>query len=285
METAKQIQTVQEFYTQPGQMTQAGRYAPLLRELPADVDELCRIVQGLIVHIFWASRYGIELSEERKKEVGLRTMTAKLDRLFELDDHPLTEARPLEKKLVGNCRDISVFLASLLQYKGIPARARCGFGTYFIPGHYEDHWMTEYWHAEQQRWVRVDAQLDEFQQKKLHIEFDPHDMPEGAFVTGGLGWQLCRTGQADPDHFGIMDMKGLWFVQGDMIRDFLALNKVEILPWDMWGYMAYPEVPEQDLPMMDRLAALTLGGEAAHAEIRSLFASDPRLQPAADWKP
>jgi hypothetical protein len=32
-------------------------------------------------------------------------------------------------------------------------------------------------------------------------------------------------------------MHGIEFVRGDLLRDFLAFNKVEILPWDGgWGY-------------------------------------------------
>jgi hypothetical protein len=30
---------------------------------------------------------------------------------------------------------------------------------------------------------------------------------------------LCRSGQPDPDTFGIFDMHGLWFVRGNFVRD------------------------------------------------------------------
>jgi hypothetical protein len=285
MPSSRLLQTPQEFFATPGRLSDAGRYAPLLEALPDDIDELCGIVQGLIIHVFWASRYGITLSEERQAEVGIRGMPAKLERLLALDDSPLNVERPLDKKLVGNCRDISLFLTSILQHKGIPARARCGFGTYFLPDHYEDHWMCEYWHTDRQRWVQVDAQLDAFQQEKLHIQFDPHDMPAGAFVTAGWGWQMCRAGQADPHKFGIHDMHGLWFVGGNVIRDFLALNKLEILPWDDWGYVHYLDIPAQDLPALDHIAGLSLSTDAEFGKVRELFQNDPRLQPAADWKP
>ena len=130
----------QEFFSVPGLLTDTGKYARLLEELPQDIEQLCRIVQGLVVHIFWAARYGIDLSEERQAEVNMRSMPVKLDRIFELDKRPLVEKRSPEKKLVSNCSDISLFLVSNLQHKGIPARTRCGFGIYFIPGHYEDQW-------------------------------------------------------------------------------------------------------------------------------------------------
>src|SRR6516165_7569409 len=37
-------------------------------------------------------------------------------------------------------------------------------------GSFEDHWVCEYWNGAEERWVLVDAQLDELQQAKhLHI--------------------------------------------------------------------------------------------------------------------
>jgi transglutaminase-like putative cysteine protease len=83
-------------------------------------------------------------------------------------------------------------LAAMLRAKGIPARARCGFGTYFTPGRWEDHWVCEYWHNTAQQWIMVDAQLDAVQQEVLQITFDPLNMAPGHFVLAGEAWQLCR---------------------------------------------------------------------------------------------
>ena len=142
-------------------MTDPGPYAGLLDGLPTHLPDLVRALQGLAVHIFWAKRYGLELSKEREQEVTLRTLPRRLARMLELDPAPLTQARPLERKLVSNCRDFSVMIAGMLIHQGVPARARCGFGTYFMPDHYEDHWVVEYWNADQARWVMFDPQLDE----------------------------------------------------------------------------------------------------------------------------
>lgn len=161
------------WYNQPGIMTDPGEYRPLLEQLPADVPVLVRVTQGLMLHVFWADQYGQELTEARKSEVQLRPLRSMLARVLELDPRPLHETRSPDRRLVGNCRHFSVLLASLLKVHHIPARARCGFGTYFIPGHYEDHWIAEYWDAGRSRWVQVDAQLDLLQQNALKIAFDP----------------------------------------------------------------------------------------------------------------
>jgi hypothetical protein len=266
-------------------MTDPQDQAYLLADLPTDIPPLVKVVQGVMVHIFWAERYGLTLSDERKQEVNLRFVQKILARINELDPQPLTVARPLDKKIVGNCRDHSTLLCAVLRHQGVPARARCGFGAYFTPGHYEDHWVGEYWNTDQQRWILVDAQLDQLQCDSLKITFDPLDVPRDQFITGGPAWQMVRSGGADPDSFGIFEWHGQWFVHNNVVRDFLSLNKIELLPWDGWGLMAGPEdcVPASDLTLLDRMAALTLDPDAAFDEIRSLYASDPRLYTRPEW--
>ncbi|HNT77384.1 MAG TPA: transglutaminase-like domain-containing protein [Anaerolineae bacterium] len=275
------------YYTQPGPMTDPGPYAHLFDGLPTDLSALVKTLQGVMVHIFWAEAYGLKLTDERKAEVNLRTVDKQLARILELDDRPLTEARSHDRKLVGNCRDFSVMLAAILRHQGIPARARCGFGTYFIPGHYEDHWVCEYWNAAQSRWILVDAQLDAMMQEALKLDFDPLDTPRNRFIVGGDAWQLCRSGAANPDDFGIFEWHGMEFVRGDLLRDFLAFSKVEILPWDGgWGYLVElaPEQVEPVYALMDRVAALiraadASGSAADDAALRALYDEDANFHP------
>jgi hypothetical protein len=269
-----------EYYAAPGLMTDPREHAPLFDDLPRDVAALCKVVQGVMIHIFWAERYGIKLSDERKNEVQIRSVARKLAHILELDPRPFTDARSLDKKLVGNCRDFSVMLTALLQHQGVPARARCGFGRYFMPGKYEDHWVCEYWNATENRWMFVDGQLDEFQQQALRIRFSPLDVPRTMFITGGKAWQMCRAGQADPDKFGIFDMRGLWFVRGDFIRDVAALNKMELLPWDGWGIIETKDndLSADDLAFLDRVAELRQGNVLQFDVVRAVYESDARLR-------
>lgn len=135
------------YYTTPGPVTTLPDDAitsNLLADLPTTIPELAQVVQNNILHIFWAERYGVTLSDERTAEVQIRSAAEMLRRIHAVDSAPLTMARPHDKKLVGNCRDFTVLMVALLQRQEIPARARCGFGTYFLPGKYEDHWVAEY---------------------------------------------------------------------------------------------------------------------------------------------
>jgi hypothetical protein len=239
------------YFSSPAAMSDFGQHSARVSELPTDLPELVKTVQGLMVHIFWAKRYGLELDETRQAEVQIRPLNTKLSRLLELEDAPLDQPRLPERRLVGNCRDFTLLLVSFLRAQGQPARARCGFGTYFMPGHYEDHWVAEVWDGT--HWRQVDAQLDALQCGILGIQFDPFNLPEGAFLTGGQAWQICRAGKADPDDFGIFDMHGWNFIAGDLIRDALALRKFEILP----GPSLEDNPPASVVERVDRLAACT----------------------------
>lgn len=269
-----------EYYSCQSSITDPREYASLFNGLPSEISVLCRIVQGVLIHIFHTHRYGVELSEERKQEVNLRHIAKMLARIRELNDRALTAARPPEKRLVGNCRDFSTMLCAILRHQGVPARARCGFARYFMPGKYEDHWVCEYWKVDEHRWVMVDAQLDEIQRKALQIEFDPCDVPHDQFLLAGKAWQLCRAGQADPDRFGILDMHGLWFIRGNVVRDLASLNKMELLPWDCWGLIDKKKdenLSPEDMSLLDLVATLTLAGNEAFHELHTTY-EDARLR-------
>lgn len=270
-------QTELQFYTRHGPMTDPRRYLAQVSALPGSLPALVETLQGLAVHIFWAERLGLKLDEARQSEVNLRATWQKLERLLELDPAPLTQPRPLERQLVCNCRDFTVLIVSFLRSQGIPARSRCGFGTYFMPNHYEDHWVAEAWNTGEQRWQMVDAQLTAFMRQVLKIQFDVLDMPRGKFITAGEAWQLGRRGEANPDAFGIFKWHGWNFIRGNVVRDLLALNGIEILPWDFWAFNQ-PEI-EQAAPEtwaeIDQIAGLLVDADERFDDLRGFYQEHP----------
>ena len=272
------MNSTSSYYAQHSRMSDPGTYVSLYENLPTSISELVKLVQGITIHVFWAERYGLKVPPERMDELQLRSMQRRLARTIELDPRPLSEPRPIDKKLLGNCRDHSLLLTSLLRHQGVPARARCGFGAYFMPDHFEDHWVTEYWNQSQSRWVLVDAQLDELQCDVMNIPFNTSDVPRDQFIVGGKAWQMCRSGEQDPDKFGIFDMHGLGFVRGNLVRDLASLNKMELLPWDCWGVILNEQLDDpDDLAALDEIAALTAGDVPEFEVVRSRYESDPRL--------
>ena len=104
------------YFSQHGPISNPGAYISLFENPPASISDLVKLVQGVTVHVFWAERYGLNVPPERMEELQLRSMQRRLAHTMELDPSPLTEPRPLEKKLLGNCRDHSLLLAALLRH-------------------------------------------------------------------------------------------------------------------------------------------------------------------------
>jgi len=276
------------YYATQGLITEPGEHGALFDGLPDDVPSLCRIAQGLLLHYGWTERYGVKLTKARfDKDANLRKVSKQLRRIIELDDSPLTEERVPASRLLGCCRDFSTLLTAMLRHKGVPARARCGFATYFAPNHYEDHWVCQYWKSGDDRWVIVDAQLDSLQRGVLGTRFDTTDIPEGLFLPAGRGWQMCRAGEADPKTFGFGKWQGMWFVRGNLIRDLLSLNKIEPLAWDAWGLMPKYEnqdIPFEQMPLLDSVASATQGASPDLLAVQSIYDEQEILHAPADWE-
>jgi hypothetical protein len=267
-----------DYYATPGPMTDlTGVAAEVFDGLPTDPVGLCRTVPGLIVHEMWANAYGFDVPEDRLTDLQARSAGEMTGVIRRLDAGPLSVARPAEQRMVGNCRHFSTLSCALLRRAGIPARARCGFGMYFEPGKYVDHWVTEYWHAGERRWVRIDSQLDAVQRAAISPEFDTEDLPPGPFLPAGEAWQQCRAGRADPNTFGIFDFWGLWFVQANVVRELAALNKMELLPWDVWGLMTFQEEPDAAVSSLTDTVADVISGDDTDA-VRRVYEDNEGLR-------
>jgi Transglutaminase-like superfamily len=266
------------YYAKPGIMTSAGRFAPLLAELPDDVTELAALSQGLLIHEFLAARYGVELSEAERASVHTRPVAQLLEQVLARDDRPLTTAREPAARLPGNCRHFAVLMTAMLRAQGRPARARCGFGGYFTDGQFEDHWVCEYWDPAPSSWKLIDAQIDERQLGMFAIDFDVADVPRDRFLVAGQAWDRCRSGAADPAAFGLsfLGEGGYPWIVGNLLRDAAALARIELLPWDIWGAMSDSETlpGDEHCALFDRLAALTQAPDDRHAELLRLGQDD-----------
>lgn len=260
-------------------MSEDPARAASLSDWPREPAALVARVQGLLLHEHFAPAYGETLDEKRRAGSHLRSVDAMLAALRALDRAPLSVSRPPGRRLVGVCRHFAVLTVAVLQAQGRQARARCGFGAFFNPGSFEDHWLVEFRENPDEDWRRLDAQLDPLQCRLLHVSFDPLDVPPEAFLSAGEAWRRCRRSQADPGAFGIFEMRGWWFIAGNLLRDVASLNGHAMLPWDCWGAMPAPDqawTPDT-LALMDQLADGTLD-PAREAELRRCYESDARLR-------
>ncbi|HVJ98190.1 MAG TPA: transglutaminase-like domain-containing protein [Acidimicrobiia bacterium] len=249
-----------------------------LADLPHDPMTAGEVVRGLLIHRDWAPVMGQQFSPERVEDQQLRSTRDVVARILELFDAPLTTERQLSDRMVGVCRHFATLHTALLRHAGVPARARVGFGGYFEAG-WVDHWITEWWNGE--RWVRSDEQIFPQAAEVLGLTFDAHDQPAGEFLTGAEAWQRCRAGTEDPNQFGIFDLRGLFFIVGSVIQDLGALNKVELLPWDIWGRLEHGpgwQPTDAELAHIDALAELVVRDDLG--ELRSRFA-EPDVTPTS----
>jgi hypothetical protein len=263
-----------EYYRTHSPATDPGKYGHLLSGHPADPAALARLVGGVVVHRDAAWRFGFTLPDTRRDEANTRHVEAILDRLGSLAQRPPAE------RFAGTCRDFVVLLVALLRTAGVPARARAGFAGYFADGFHDDHWVAEVW-SDARGWHLVDAQLASAPGVYLPAgDVDPLDVPRDAFLVGGQAWRDCRAGTHDPSTFGVSSagLSGMWEVQGNVVRDLAALNRVETLPWDNWGLIPvhYDDLPPADLELLDRVAAVSAAGGPLPVS-EAAYAVDPRL--------
>ena len=120
------IQDTLTFYARHGPFTDPGPFASYYENLPHDIDALCSMINGLIVHDIWKNIGQLQLPDERKGEINIRSMQSRLKALLACDARPLNEARPFALRQLGCCRDEALVLCSFLRHLGIPARVRKG---------------------------------------------------------------------------------------------------------------------------------------------------------------
>jgi hypothetical protein len=275
------------FYKNQSVISNPGIYNYLYKDLPSQPESLAKVAQGVLIHVYHLESYGITLSEERKSQVHLRKVEDILSQMEKYDDRLIKFPREPSRRVVVNCRHFALLLCSMLRHTGTAARARCGFATYFNPGYYVDHWICEYWNSAQNRWIQIDSQLDSIQKKKMYISFDEMDLPKNRFFNAGEVWQLCRTDKLNPLLCGILDYWGLWFIKSNVMRDFLSLNKVELLPWDTNPFIekSAQDTTEETTAFYNNLALINSNADQSIDELRSYYGAHSEIQMPSDWKP
>ena len=280
------LESPHEYYSTHSPITQPGAFRYLYRDLPTSLEELCRVDHGLVIHLSGGKLYNYTIPQEEMAESETREVEAILTRIVERDPQPLTVARPPERRFVGHCRVSAVLYCSMLRELGIPVLARVGFWGYHGEGPTRpsfDHWITEVWKENEDRWVLVDPEQDEVWLATIPFPLNPLDIERHKFIAPGQAWLACRRGEANPEHFGLDPSDvGMRYIRCQLLRDIAAFNKWESAGSDVWG-LGLPqdnELTEDDLAFLDYVAELDARGLEAYEEIRRIYAAEPRLRPA-----
>ncbi len=269
-----------QHYVQHDALTHPAGLASLYDALPAGASGVCSVLSGLIVHTSWADKYGIPPGTPLPRDT--KPVAERLAEIQQRFAGPLAAARAPLARPFGTCRDFALLACSAMRHRGIPARVRCGFATYFESVKYADHWICEYWIAGQQRWAIADAQLDQFQRDALAITFDPADLPAGAYLNATAAWMRVRSGGAGVDEFGHGDARGLWFLSMNLHRDVLAVANRHVSAWDSWrrADAASRQLTGEAIAACDRLAAAAMAAvDAGDITALEALANDNLMPP------
>jgi hypothetical protein len=287
------------FYREQSELSSPGKYTSLFDNLPTDVHELCRVIQGLMLHQFWIldeTNYGLsaqslkDAGRDLNGEINLRSVEQILDFLIQMDDRSLTTPRPLESRVIGNCRDYSLLLTAMLRHRGIPARVRSGVARYFFPieGHLEDHFICEFWN-QADRWQQSDAQIDDLQRSVLNVSMDMADLPPDQFLNAGEAYAELTEGRVEPDKIGIFDFVGERYVRYKLISDLACVSGVEVLAWEGWGICQAIDtnaLSGEELALLEEIAGMLVTLDPSqHQRARTLFESHPQLRIPDDYTP
>ena len=103
-------------------------------------------MQGVLIHEHISPAYGVTLKPAQLDEPHVRAVEPMLERIVEHDPRAAVGRPPAPTSALSPCcRHFTLLHVAMLRTQGIPARARCGFGAYFVKGMFLDHWVTEYW--------------------------------------------------------------------------------------------------------------------------------------------
>jgi hypothetical protein len=271
------------FYAEQSRITDPGRFADRIAEIPGTLTSMRTAARELVFHYRADGDFaenGIEAG--RIAEIDTRYAEDMLARLFLLADLPLGHPRAPAQRLVGCCRDFTVLFLAIARGHGVPARARVGFATYFHPGWFIDHVVAEVWDPAQQRWRLVDPELADDHVAALdEVRVDPEDVPPSRFLTGPQAWRSCRAGTADVQRFVVNPevhipvTRGWPYVRHNLVHDLAALAKQEMLLWDNWGLTQIDGEPAPaQLAALDDLAAATCSSDVPLGQIQSFFQRD-----------
>lgn len=268
-----------DYYATPGRFTQLSADT----STSTDVRTVVEVVQGLLIYDLVAQPfYGVDLSPEQAETVHERDTARVLAAACAVDARPLEQPRLPGDRVGARCHLYSRLTVAFLRHAGVPARARCGFGTYFNPGWLEDHWVAEYWDSTDQRWKMADAQLDDTWKQMIGFDGDAFDLTSEQFVTGGEAWQSWRSGRLDASRCGLVsiDEHGDHWIAGNTRLDFASLNKVEMMPWDVWGdgWETNEQPTDDQLRLYDEVAALTIDPDRTFTDLRDRYETDDSVR-------
>ncbi|MDX2442196.1 MAG: hypothetical protein QNK30_00220 [Bacteroidales bacterium] len=207
-----------DFYRQYSSFTDPGEYEYLYENLPDSLPELCSLIKSQFIHPYAElPKYREQIPKERWNELfNFPSVNSILEGLQSYDSSGLVNDRLPEDRLVLGCQHNAILLASILKYRGIPARVRSGHATYIIPGFHTSHTICEVWDENDKRWMLVDPSMD-----KIDLSREQFDLSNDL-------WLKMQNREIDPNLYGIpRRYTGLVSIVGKVCTDLASILGTE----------------------------------------------------------
>lgn len=263
-----------DFYRQYSSFTDPGEYEYLYEDLPESLTELCILIKSQIIHPFSElPQYRTQIPQERWNEYfNYPTVQSILEGLVSHDSSGFVSDRKLEDKLVLGCNQNAILLASILKYRGIPARVRSGHAAYIIPGFHVSHTICEVWNKNEKRWMLVDPSMD-------MIDFSREN-----FDLSNELWFELQKGEIDPNLYGIpRRYTGLVSIVGKICTDLASLLGTEYPINQYAPILDYifenNQLTNEQIELLNNICELMSSNNAENlSKLREIYDSNPQMQ-------
>jgi formylglycine-generating enzyme len=267
-------ESVLDFYKQYSTFTDPGEYAYLYKNLPDSLPELCSLIKSQFIHPFdELPQYSELIPKERWKEsVNYPTVKSILKGLLSYDSRGLVKDRKPQNRLVLGCHECAIMLASILKYKNIPARVRCGHATYIIPGFHGSHTICEVWNKNDKRWMLVDPSTNMI------------DFSRNQFDFSNDTWIQMQEGKIDPNLYGLPGIyTGVGSIVGAISPDLAYLLGNEY-PLNQYAPMSDSvfknnKLTKEQTEILNRISKLMKSLDATNlSKLQEIYDNTPQIQ-------
>lgn len=261
-----------DFYRRNSAFTDPGEYKYLYANLPDSLAGLCRLIRSQFINEGWElDRYREQIPRERWNEASrYPTVQSVLEGLLSHDSSGFAKDRKPENRLVLTCRHNAIVLASILRYRGIPARVRYGFAPYLVPGLHSTHVVCEIWNNNENRWMLVDPSTDRV------------DMSYDSFELSNDVWSHMQKKEIDPKVYGIGTYTGSGIMTATLCFDLASLLGTE---YAFYQYSAIidsafrNQLTASQKETLDRISELMKSPTADNlSALQSIYNNTPQLQ-------
>jgi hypothetical protein len=274
--------TVLDFYRQYSSFTDPGEYKYLYKNLPDSLPELCSLIRSQFIHPYAElPKYRDQIPKERWNE-ALKYPTVKsiLEGLLSYDSSGIVKNRKPEDRLILICRHNAILLASILKYRGIPARIRGGHATYLIPNFHTSHMICEVWNENDKHWMLVDPSMDMI------------DFSREKFNFSNESWLKMQKEEIDPNLYGIPGRgTGLVSIVAAFCTDLASILGTEYTIYQYAPILDYAfknnnQLTSKHIEVLNRISELMKSLDAENLlKLQEIYNNTPEIQITKTFNP